>query len=81
MHGLIKSEWRKEANNFFWDIMVPGNSKAIVFIPANAKSDVTENGEKATKAGGIKFLRMEQGRAVFEIGSGEYHFKSKLRKG
>jgi alpha-L-rhamnosidase len=81
MHGLIKSEWRKEANNFFWDITVPGNSKAMVFIPANAKSDVTENGEKATKADGIKFLRMEQGRAVFEIGSGEYHFKSKLRKG
>lgn len=78
MHGLIKSEWVKEANTFFWDITVPGNSKAKVFIPANNKSDVIENGEKATKADGIKFLKMEQGRAVFEIESGEYHFKSKF---
>lgn len=78
MHGLIKSEWVKEANMFSWNITIPGNSKAMIFIPANAKSDVTENGEKAANANGIKFLRMEQGRAVFEVRSGEYYFKSKF---
>jgi alpha-L-rhamnosidase len=78
IHGLIKSEWEKVANTFSWNITVPGNSKALVFIPANAKSDITENGEKATSVKGIKFLRMEQDRAVFEVGSGEYHFKSKF---
>lgn len=78
IHGLIKSEWVKDANRFSWNITIPGNSKAMIFIPANAKSDVTENGEKATNANGIKFLRMEQGRAIFEVKSGEYFFKSKF---
>lgn len=78
IHGLIKSEWIKDANRFSWNITIPGNSKAMIFIPANAKSDVTENGEKATNANGIKFLRMEQGRAIFEVKSGEYFFKSKF---
>ncbi len=78
IHGLIKSEWVKDANSFSWNITIPGNSKAMIFIPANAKSDVTENGEKATNANGIKFLKMEQGRAIFEVKSGEYFFKSKF---
>jgi alpha-L-rhamnosidase len=78
MHGLIKSEWVKEANSFSWNITIPGNTKAVVYIPANAESDVTEYGERATKSKGVKFLRMEQGRALFEVGSGEYYFKSKF---
>jgi alpha-L-rhamnosidase len=78
MHGLIKSEWVKETNSFSWNITIPGNTKALVYIPANAKSDVTESGEKAAISKGVKFLRMEQGTALFEVGSGEYNFKSKF---
>jgi alpha-L-rhamnosidase len=78
IHGLIKSEWVKGVDSFTWNITVPGNSKAFVYIPANAKSDVTESGERATISKGIKFLRMEQNRALFEIGSGEYQFKSRF---
>lgn len=80
VHGLIKSYWKKESGTFLWDITIPGNSKAIIHIPANAKSDVTENGKKVAGIDGIKFLRMENGKALFEVGSGEYHFKSEFRR-
>ena len=76
MYGLIKSSWKKDADKFLWDITIPGNTKAILYIPANSRSDVTENGEKPSAGDGIKFLKMENGRALFEAGSGEYHFKS-----
>ncbi len=78
VHGLIKSEWKKESNKFHWDLTIPGNSVAIISIPANNRSDVSESGIKATEAEGIRFLKMQDGRAMFEIGSGEYHLTSEI---
>jgi alpha-L-rhamnosidase len=35
---------------------------------------VRERGQPAGMSAGVKFLRMEQGAAVFEVGSGKYVF-------
>lgn len=78
VHGLIKSEWRKKKDRFTWNITIPGNTKAVVYIPARSAANVMEAGKKASSANGIKFLRMEKDRAVFEVGSGEYVFMSSL---
>lgn len=78
VHGLIKSEWRKKNDRFTWNIAVPGNTKAVVYIPARSAASVMEGGKKVSSANGIKFLRMEKDRAVFEVGSGEYVFTSSL---
>ncbi|HEY4789700.1 MAG TPA: family 78 glycoside hydrolase catalytic domain [Bacteroidales bacterium] len=76
IHGLIKSEWRKKPGVFTWKITVPGNTKAIVYIPAGSEKEVSENGKSASSAEGIRFLHMEGKLAVFEIGSGDYTFVS-----
>jgi len=34
VHGLIKSSWKKEDNSFIWDITVPCNTTATVYIAA-----------------------------------------------
>jgi alpha-L-rhamnosidase len=78
VHGLIKSSWKKDSSIFIWNITVPGNTKALVYIPASSKNSVTEGGNKATTATGVRFIRMEGDRAVFEIGSGEYSFISEM---
>jgi alpha-L-rhamnosidase len=75
-HGLIKSEWHRDGKEFKWSITIPANTTAEIHIPAKAMDDVTESSRPATRAKGVKFLRMENGRAVFEIGSGEYQFRS-----
>ncbi len=38
--------------------------------------EVTENGIQTEKCTGVKFLRHENGYAVYEIGSGKYEFQS-----
>lgn len=76
IHGTIKSEWKNTADKFTWNISVPGNTTALVYIPATAAAQVIESGNPATKAAGVKWLRMEGNRAVFEIGSGNYEFES-----
>ena len=77
IYGLIKSEWNKKNGLFNWDITVPANTKAIVYIPAASVNDVIESGKDAFSANGIKFLKIEKDRAVFEVGSGDYQFAVK----
>jgi alpha-L-rhamnosidase len=76
MHGTIRSSWKKEGGRFKWNITVPGNTKAIVHIPAASEKGVKEGNADALSAPGVKFLCMEANRAVFEIGSGDYAFVS-----
>jgi alpha-L-rhamnosidase len=80
MHGLIESHWKKKGDELTWNITVPANTKAAVYIPAAAAGDVTEGGKDASAANGVKFLRMEKDRAVFEVGSGKYSFETKAGK-
>ncbi|MCU7551903.1 glycoside hydrolase family 78 protein [Chitinophagaceae bacterium LB-8] len=74
IHGVIRSEWKKEGGQFIWNITIPANTKAEVHIPANSKDDVREGGRKIAAGADIKFIRMEDGRAVFQVGSGSYAF-------
>jgi alpha-L-rhamnosidase len=49
-----------------------------VYVPAINGDGVTESGKPAAKAAGVKFLRMENGAAVYEVGSGSYRFCSEI---
>ena len=75
-YGKIKSEWKKDASTFTWSINIPANTKAHVYIPVNSKMNVTESGKKVDHAEGMKLIRKEGKRALFELGSGEYRFLS-----
>jgi alpha-L-rhamnosidase len=77
LRGIFGVEWQKSENRFTLEVLIPPNSTATVFVPAAKADDVTESGRPVDKADGVKFLRMESGRAVFEIQSGNYRFASK----
>jgi alpha-L-rhamnosidase len=76
-HGLIISEWRKDGGTFDWQITVPANTTAAIFVPAKNIGAVTESDRPANLTEGAEFLGMEGGFAIFRIGSGSYHFVSK----
>ncbi len=76
-YGWIRSEWHRNSSGLDWQIEVPPNTTATVCIPAADLSSVLEGKKAATKVGGIKSARFENGRAVLEIGSGKYHFISR----
>ena len=73
-YGQINSSWRHTQQGFFWDISVPCNTRATIYVPASSPDRVREGNRKADSCAGIRFLRMESGCAVFEIGSGNYSF-------
>jgi alpha-L-rhamnosidase len=79
-YGRIVSEWKREKEVFEWRIVVPVNSTATIFVPAETPENVTEGGKTARGAEGVTFVRQEQGHTVFEVGSGTYMFRSALRQ-
>ena len=77
-YGEIVSNWKSEKNSFRWEIHVPVNSTATVYLPATDPGKIKEDNRPLSKAKGVKFLRMENGTAVYAVGSGTYRFQSML---
>ncbi|MGN7990348.1 family 78 glycoside hydrolase catalytic domain [Pedobacter sp. 22226] len=71
IYGMIKSNYTKTAGQFKWNISIPANTSALVYIPANNKNEISE---KIKSIKDLKFIKMEHNRAVYEIGSGDYAF-------
>ncbi|RNL52212.1 alpha-L-rhamnosidase [Pedobacter jejuensis] len=70
-YGLIRSNYTKTTSQLMWQITIPANTSALVYIPAKSRNDVSE---KLNSIKDIKFIKMDDGRAVYEIGSGDYSF-------
>jgi hypothetical protein len=77
INGTVVSEYRQEGRKLMMKVSIPPNTTATVFVPAG-KASVTESGKPAAAAKGVKFVRTENGRAVYELGSGEYAFQSEI---
>ena len=80
IRGRIISNWKREGDKLTMDVTIPANTTATLFIPAKDAAAVTESGQTAAKAERVKFLRAEGAIAIFETGSGDYHFQSTLMK-
>jgi alpha-L-rhamnosidase len=74
--GRISSGWRIDGDHFQLDVEVPPNTQATLFVPATNPVVVQESGVPAAEARGVSLLRFANGRAVFRVGSGTYHFSS-----
>jgi alpha-L-rhamnosidase len=75
--GLIKSSWRKKAGTITFNVTIPCNATALVYVPAKQPKNVTENNRKIGDMDNVKFIKSEGNYAVFEVGSGTYNFISK----
>ena len=80
IYGRIISHWKREGDKLTLKVTVPANIKAEVYVPAKGLASVTEGGNPAERAKGVRFLRMERNAAVFEVGSGSYEFRSTISR-
>lgn len=77
-YGRIASAWRRTGNRLQLDVTIPPNTRATIFVPATDAHAVQESGQPASTARGLTFLRADNGRAIFDAGSGHYQFTSEL---
>ncbi|MFC1509665.1 alpha-L-rhamnosidase C-terminal domain-containing protein, partial [Candidatus Omnitrophota bacterium] len=76
-YGLITSEWSLTEENFNWNVSIPANTTATVYIPSQRSDAVTESSMNAAHAEGVTYLRAEDGCSVYSIESGNYFFSCK----
>lgn len=79
-YGTITTKWSKQAKNFNLSIEIPTNTTAVVYLPTSNISQISEGGKTVTNRKEIKFVRYENGRALFSVGSGQYQFQVKSGK-
>jgi alpha-L-rhamnosidase len=75
-YGRIRSDWEIEGDRFRWRITIPPSTSATVYVPTDGTSSVLEGDLPATKSQGVRFVRQENGSAVYEVSSGTYQFTS-----
>jgi alpha-L-rhamnosidase len=76
LYGTIVSQWKRSGNAATFDIEVPPNTTATVFIPASAEAEVREGRQPAAAAKGVTSLGRKGNYAMFKVSSGAYRFYS-----
>ncbi len=76
IRGRIASHWRRQADRFLLDVVVPANTAATVDIPASTVTAVTESGLPLDQAPGVRVQESRSGRVRVSIGGGKYQFVS-----
>ncbi len=77
-YGKIESEWKRDGSTFHWQIIVPPNTHATVWVPTRAGAEVLESGKPIADTAGVRRLRQEDAAEVLEVSSGTYRFESTL---
>jgi alpha-L-rhamnosidase len=78
IRGRIVSDWQVVNGEFRLTLVIPANTSATLSVPV--AREAKESGKPAAQARGVKFLRAEGGRSVFEVGSGTYRFTGPLAR-
>ncbi len=75
VRGRVTSDWYKKEGSLFFEIQIPVNADATVYLPALEKSRIFESGKAIEEVAGIKQLHKEEGAVIYRIGSGSYVFE------
>ena len=77
-HGKIAIAWERANSRFTLNVSIPANTTATVYVPAKERKLVREGGHNVIHSNGVRFSRMENGAAVYKVGSGSYSFTSSI---
>jgi len=69
MYGKITSKWELKNGQLTYETTVPANTSATLYLPAKSENDVLD-------ADGFEMKKFENGKAVYQLQSGTYKFKT-----
>ena len=77
--GVVASRWRRSPDGLEFDVTLPPIAVSVVYVPALNVTRVVEGRAGATaranRAPGVRLLRTEPRRIVYEVTSGHYLFR------
>jgi alpha-L-rhamnosidase len=75
MYGEIVSHWRVRESTFDWQVTIPPNTTATLYLPTSDVAQVAEGDVPLAKASGVTEVRKKDGRIACDLASGSYHFQ------
>jgi len=78
-YGTIQSNWRREAKGTVYEILVPPNSRATVFLPRGRDGLLTESGKPVRRTKGVRQKGTDRDRTVLQLEPGSYSFQTGSR--
>lgn len=79
MYGRINSSWKIEGKDLIYSTTIPANTTATLYLPASSEKSVKEKGKPISNGRGIRFIKYDNGKSIYELSSGSYLFNSELR--
>ncbi|MEO5893149.1 MAG: family 78 glycoside hydrolase catalytic domain [Ferruginibacter sp.] len=73
-YGRINSSWKLDSGKLTYSATVPANTQATLYLPADDIKTIRESGKPVSNAKGIKFIKFQKGKAVYQLQSGTYDF-------
>ena len=77
MYGKIGSRWEEREGKLTINISIPPNTTASVWYPSADAESVLINGKSVDEINEVNFIEMKNGKAIFNVTSGEYKFEKK----
>jgi alpha-L-rhamnosidase len=78
VHGAIHVDWKKSDGRFTLKVAIPIDTTAEVYMPTPDANSVTEGGQAVAGRAGVRYLKQQDGAAVYQVESGRYEFSSPL---
>eukprot|EP00040_Diaphanoeca_grandis_P022458 m.120654 g.120654 ORF g.120654 m.120654 type:complete len:517 (-) comp28822_c0_seq2:151-1701(-) len=79
-YGRVVSSYGTDSTalTLSYNVTVPPNTKASIYLQATTEDDVQESGVPVSQAPGVKFMWCKESTCVFQLGSGSYKFTTKM---
>lgn len=74
MYGEIRSDWKKEGDDFVYEVVIPANTTATVTLPQAKIDALTVNSKPVDPEMKKGLLQLANGMSL-ELGSGKYRFR------
>lgn len=80
IRGEIRSHWRREGTTFIWDIAIPANTTASVYLPEAVGKEIKEGNKELNDIKSITGVRTDGNWVIIDLESGEYSFTVKQNR-
>lgn len=79
-YGKIGSSWKIEKDSLFFDVIIPVNTNAEVYIPCTDFNKIKESEKTILNSDIKKIDKIVKGKTILSLGSGTYHFSMPFKK-
>jgi len=74
IRGAITCDWRQKNNHFEFNVTVPANTRARIWLPVDSVNRVKEAGKTINKIKDIRFVEQKNAYVICETGPGQFCF-------